>query len=162
MKPIIQHILVPTDFSGTSAAAIRYAVGLAKDLSGRLHLVHVLERPFVTPGPYEFVLPDNPTRHQRQYQLALAELRRVAATVQGVDVSVEVRDGTPLESIAQASIDYGADLIVLGTQRRSGLRHLMAGSATERLLRLVDCPVLAVPASNESEAARTHERGLVA
>ena len=50
MKPTFDHVLVATDFSASASAAIDYAATLASRAGARLHLVHVLEEPFVTPG----------------------------------------------------------------------------------------------------------------
>ena len=48
MKPTITRILVPTDFSDTSDAALVFAKTIAETLGASLHLLHVFEDPFVT------------------------------------------------------------------------------------------------------------------
>lgn len=144
MKASIDHILVPTNFGAASANAIAYAATLARSAGARLHLVHALEQPFTTSGHYQFHLPDTPARRERRYQDALAELRRLAAFVYGVEVSVEVRDGTVIEATTKAALDYGANLIVVGTYRHSALKHYITGNIVHRLLQVAPCPVLAV------------------
>jgi nucleotide-binding universal stress UspA family protein len=155
MKPTIQHILVPTDFSDASSHAVSYAAALASSLHARVHLVHVLEEPLLTPGPYEYPLPDMPARRERLYQQALADLSEVASTFGGdVVVTSEVRGGAATDAILNAAVDYGADLIVMGTHGRTGLLHLLAGSVAERVTRLARCPVLAVrPQPDAAHAA---------
>ena len=81
MKPTLDHVLVATDFSASASAAIDYAATLACRAGARLHLVHVLEEPFVTSGPYEWHLPDTPARRESRYQRALARLSKDAAAV---------------------------------------------------------------------------------
>jgi nucleotide-binding universal stress UspA family protein len=154
MQPTIEHVVVATDFSAAGRAAVLYAAKLVRGLNGKLHLVHVLEQPFATSGPYEFHLPDTAERRERRYQWAHAALMREAAVAiaDGSRVTVEVRSGAVTESIAQAAVDYGADLIVLGTRGRAGLRHLLAGDHAERLLRIARCPVLAVRDRDEAQA----------
>ena len=145
MKPRLDHVLVATDFSASAAAAIDYAATLASRAGARLHLVHVLEEPFVTPGPYEWHMPDTPARREGRYQQALARLSKDAAAVsEALTPTIEIRSGEVTRSIAQAAIDYGADVIVLGTRGRAGLRHLFGGGTAERLQRLVGRPIMTV------------------
>jgi nucleotide-binding universal stress UspA family protein len=145
MKPTIEHILVPTDLTRRADAAIAYGTSLATALGARLHLVHVLEEPFTTAGPYEFALPDTPERRERRYQRAHESLADKAALAPNMlAVTTEVRNGVADEEILKAAIDYGADLIVMTTHARSGIDHIVKGSFTERVLRRAKCPVLAV------------------
>jgi len=161
MKASIDHILVPTNFGAASANAIAYGATLARSAGARLHLVHVLEQPFTTSGHYQFHLPDTPARRERHYQDALAELRRLAAFVYGVEVSVEVRDGTVIEATTKAALDYGANLIVVGTYRHRALKHYITGNIVDRLLHVAPCPVLAV-GDNRTVGGRTRADRLVA
>ena len=145
MKPSFDHVLVATDFSASASAAIDYGATLASRAGARLHLVHVLEEPFVTPGSYEWHIPDTPARREGRYQTALARLSKDAAAVgDALTPTVEVRGGEVTRSIAQAAIDYGADVIVLGTRGRAGLRHLVGGGTAERLQTLVGRPIMTV------------------
>jgi nucleotide-binding universal stress UspA family protein len=158
MKASIDHILLPTNFGPASANAIAYGASIARSAGAPLHLVHVLEQPFSTSGHYQFHLPDTPARRERRYQDALAELRRLAAFIYGVEVSVEVRDGTVIDATTKAALDYGANLIVVGTYRHSALKHYITGNIVDRLLQVAPCPVLAVgnsrPAGGLSRAER--------
>jgi nucleotide-binding universal stress UspA family protein len=155
MKPTFDHVLVATDFSDASSAAIDYAAILAASLGARLHLVHVLEQPFTTSGPYQWSLPDTPARREHRYHEACARLSRAAAGVGDVvTVSTEVRGGEVTQSIAQAAIDYGAGVIVLGTRGHHGFRHLFAGDSVDRLQRLARCPILTVWEPDAARAPR--------
>jgi nucleotide-binding universal stress UspA family protein len=145
MKPTIEHILVPTDLTKRADAAIAYATSIATGLGARLHLVHVLEEPFTTAGPYEFALPDTADRREIRYQRAHDCLTAIAALAPtSLRVTTEVRSGVAADEIVKAAVDYGADLIVMTTHGRSGLDHLVKGSIAERVLRRARCPVLAV------------------
>jgi universal stress protein A len=57
---------------------------------------------------------------------------------------VEVRLGTATDQIVGAAVDYGSDLVVMGTHGRTGLEHLLLGSVAEQVIRLAPCPVLTV------------------
>lgn len=125
MSPIIRRIAVPTDFSEASDRAVEYAAALARRVGASVYLMHVL-------------------RDQSHYHLARARLGALADRLtEGVPrVALEVRDGEPADSIAQAAMHYGADLIVMATHARTGLAHLLTGSVAERLIRIACCPVL--------------------
>jgi nucleotide-binding universal stress UspA family protein len=145
MNTSLDHILVATDFSDASSAAIRYAAGVAHGLGARLHLVHVLEEPFTSAGPYEWHLPDTAARRDERYHQARTRLSQEAEAVGHlVAVSAEVRDGSVTHALAQAAIDYGAHLIVLGTRGHAGLRHLLDGDRAQRLQRITGRPILTV------------------
>ena len=144
MKPTVDHLLVASDFTAASSAAIEYAATLARGLRAHLHLVHVLEQPFVASGPHELVLPDTPARREERYRAAFARLSRDAKVLaDGVTASVEIREGEATHAIAQAAVDYGADLIVLGTRGHRGLRHLF-DDRVDRLTRIAGRPILTV------------------
>ena len=105
MGSLIRHVLVATDFGPASANAVTYAAAIARGVGVRLRLVHVLEQPFVTSGPYELHLPDTPVRHERRYQLAVAKLRRVAADLDGVDTFSGAMEPYALNTMLAALAD---------------------------------------------------------
>jgi nucleotide-binding universal stress UspA family protein len=152
MTPTIQKILLPIDFSVPSERAAGYAATLARSLGASVHLVHVLEEPFMTHGPWQFHLPDTPELRDSLYAERRSRLAVVAESM-GVTpdrVSTEVRAGRVADGIQAAAADYGCDLIVMATHGRSGLPHLVLGSVAEDVIRHARCPVLAV---RESGAA---------
>ena len=154
MTTTLEHILVATDFSDSSSTAVGYAAALAHSLRARLHLVHVLEEPFAASGPYEWHLPDTPARREERYERALSRLTQAAAGVGDlIDASVEVRSGQVTRALAQAAIDYGADLIVLGTRGHAGLHHLFDGDRSQRLQRITGRPILTVTGAPRTHAA---------
>jgi len=53
-----------------------------------------------------------------------------------------VRLGDPAEAIHQVAVDYDANLIVVGTHGRKGLKKLVLGSVAEKLIETAHCPVL--------------------
>ena len=122
---VVKRIAVPTDFSEASDRAVAYAAALARRVGASVYLMHVL-------------------RDQSQYHLARVRLGALADRLTcGVPrVALEVRGGAPADSIAEAAVHYGADLIVMATHARSGLAHLLSGSVAERLIRIASCPVL--------------------
>ena len=55
-----------------------------------------------------------------------------------------LRHGTPYAEILKYARELDIDLIVLGTEGRTGLRHALLGSVAEKIVRTSNCPVLTV------------------
>jgi universal stress protein A len=145
MNPLIQQIVVPIDFSDASVRAAQYAAALARRLDASVHLVHVLEPSEMVGGTFEFYGGPPAEYLDRLYWKRRSQLVAVGASLgDGVHVTSEVRHGTPADSIKNAAIDYGADLVIMSTHGRSGLSHLLMGSVAEQVIRTARCPVLVV------------------
>lgn len=73
-----------------------------------------------------------------------ASLEELARTEfpEPIRVTVNVRKGTAFDQIAAAARDVSADVIIIATHGRTGLRHMLLGSTTERVVRHAPCPVL--------------------
>jgi universal stress protein A len=144
--PAIKKILVPVDFSNCSLRALDYAVALAEHFASRMILLHVVE-----PGGYGIsycTLPadeggseGNPLQPERE-QLSALHRKRVP---QRVSCELLVRMGHAYSEIPDTAKALGADIIVLGAQGSSGLKHVSLGSTAERVLKHSPCPVLTVP-----------------
>jgi nucleotide-binding universal stress UspA family protein len=149
-------ILVAADFSERSREAFRVACALADETKTRVFVLHVSERVPVAEQPVAFgelgmpvALPRSGFAHEE----AIGErLRAVYTPNRPIDVSFRVGQGEPAEEILRAAAEVGADLIVMGTHGRGGLRRLLAGSVAEAVLRRAACPVLALHAPNDQPA----------
>jgi nucleotide-binding universal stress UspA family protein len=142
----IRTILVPTDFSRHSEAALKYACGLAERMGAKLHLLHVLTE--VMPvGPDPMLAPVLPPEYFRETEAASRQaLGQVLDPAWGKPAGVEtsVRWGSPVDVIADHAATHGADLIVIATHGRTGISHVLLGSVAERIIRESPCPVLTV------------------
>ena len=142
----IRRILVPTDFSQTSDAALAQARELAAALGASLRLVHVFDDPFVTAAlaDGQMLLP----QEVRAEMAAAAEtrlrerLREAAGTCLGHDTALLT--GPVAKTIVQYARTHAIDLIVMGTHGRSGLAHILLGSVAEHVVRAAPCPVMTV------------------
>ena len=162
MTPTIHKILLPTDFGPSSTSAAAHAGALARGFGASVHLVHVLDESFVTPGAWHLRPTERADFREQRYHESRAKLAALAATTRrhATDqISIEVRTGTPAEEIVDAAVDYGADLIVMSAPACSGLPNFVMENVAERVLRAAPCPVLAV---RPSGAARVHARKQVA
>jgi nucleotide-binding universal stress UspA family protein len=138
----IRTVLHPTDFSSPCAEAFRVACELAVDQSARLTVVHVIASPPVAPPnqPAPPVLPEDPKGK-------LEELLRVAQmSAPGLHADYRVESGVAAERIVDAARQTRCDVIVMGTQGRTGLGRALMGSVAEQVLRTAHCPVVTVKA----------------
>jgi nucleotide-binding universal stress UspA family protein len=151
---MIRRIVAPTDFSEASRRAVEYATDLAERFGAELVLLHVVEIP---PGLTATTLmrsgPDGRLEPIGDYlrSVALDTLRGVAAEPQkrGIAVQSVVEVGDADREIGRTADRLGADLVVLGTHGRTGLRHLLLGSVAERVVRASNVPVLTIRGSGE-------------
>lgn len=140
----LKHILVPTDFSETSSVAAKHAHALALAFNADLHLMHVVENPYVSYDPMSFATPDDffeqleAQTRDRLVQL-LAEWEPLHPHV---DI-VTTRGSAFLEIIRYAK-EHSIDLIVLGAHGRGPIAHMLMGAVAEKIVRKAPCPVLTV------------------
>jgi nucleotide-binding universal stress UspA family protein len=141
----ITRILVPTDFSATSDAALTYAKRLAERFDASLHLVHAFEDPFTTAAFAAEAYTTLPLALREQLVLdAEARLTDRLSTDERIrfNGTAEIVTGTPSAAIVDYARTLGIDLIVMGTHGRGGMAHVLLGSVAERVVRTAHCPVL--------------------
>jgi nucleotide-binding universal stress UspA family protein len=141
-----KHILVPVDGSETSGKALVLALQIAGLKGGEVRLVHVLDELAHLAGyPYSSQLR-NAVREEGlqvlQRALAMAEAAQVRAETRLLQDDGDQRLG---ELVADEAREWGADLIVVGTHGRKGVKRALLGSGAEQVIRLAPVPVLAVP-----------------
>jgi len=144
----IHTILVPIDFSDCTAGVVEQAAHLAAGLGAEVTLLHAAAVP---PGTEDTqIIPagsDQPVP-MKQHLRRGAEERMVRyvelSRSRGAATNSVFALGHPVESILSVEKEVGADLIVMGTHGRTGLRRLLLGSVAERVLRSADAPVMTV------------------
>jgi nucleotide-binding universal stress UspA family protein len=122
-----RNILVATDFSQSSEAALAYAAALARRYDSTLHLAHVASS--------EAQLP--PASKKMAGLLG-------SSALQGIPHQALLGRGEVWEELGEMVTRHNADLIVVGTSGRSGLDKALQGSVAEQIFRLAPCPVLTV------------------
>jgi nucleotide-binding universal stress UspA family protein len=145
---VYKNILVGIDGSNTSALALQEAIKIAKEQSGRLRLVHVID-------VFPFTTPDTGLIEDTQLEEALFKagqdiIEAARDEVQKAGVGVETALPQNLNHeigmvIVEEAKRWGADLIVVGTHGRRGIQHLVLGSVAERVARAATRPLLLVP-----------------
>lgn len=146
-----KNLLVPFDFSDCSGYALDYAVGLAAKLDAKIHLVHVVAIPAL--GVPEAIVPINASVIDGLMADSQKELDKVASARRStVPIGeVQLRTGDAREWILQFAEEVGADLIVMGTHGRRGVKRALLGSVAESVVRTAPCPVLTVRAPRASK-----------
>ena len=137
-------ILVPTDFSEHADHALDYAVELATRFGATMHLVHAIPVPAM--GVHEIGVAYNAMAIEsltKAAQNALdARAARYRDRIEFASARCEVGDARDV--IDRAATNIKADLIVMGTHGRRGIRRLLLGSVAEAIVRSSPCPVLTV------------------
>ncbi|MBA3886257.1 MAG: universal stress protein [Acidobacteria bacterium] len=140
----INKILVPTDFSECSDAAVLYGRAMAETFGATLHLLHVVQDPYTQPWAAEaFPAPLGDMLAQWQAQ-ARARLQELLPETARKDVMVAVQVGSPFQEIVRYANEQAIDLIVIGTHGRGPIGHMLLGSVAEKVVRKAPCPVLTV------------------
>lgn len=142
-----QHILVPVDGSETSLAAVKQAASLAKAFNSKVTTVCVLAvDPFIT---VEFVntdqfINDYVSKAKEEIQEILEQAKALFAQ-EGVTAETQILEGQAVHKvIVEATHDLGADLIVIGSHGRKGIKKLLLGSVAQAVLAESAVPVLVV------------------
>lgn len=128
-------IIHPSDFSHHTQGAFEMACKMAKDYSARLILVHAVP-------PSSVPVMTDPAEDTQE---ALKRRFHWPQTADpGQPIEYRLLEGDVAEEILRFAAEINADLIVMGTQGRSGLNRLLTGSVAEEVIRKALCPVLAV------------------
>jgi acetoin utilization protein AcuB len=144
-----RRILVPLDRIGDHTRVLTAARELAKKAPAVLRLLHV------TPDPVPVVVEGRTVSYSDQEAArveheVVVELRAAAAALTDIPVEFAVRLGSPAEEIVREAEAVNADLIIMATHRRTGMRRLLQGSVAEDVERATKLPVLLVPYDDES------------
>jgi len=139
----MKTIVVATDLTGQSEAALEYARKLAGGYGARIVLAHGTD-------PVEYAAVDAvPGRVLRSMtEEARTALEKLSGELlrKGIPSHSEIRQGAVAEMLVAVAKQYEAGLIVIGTRGMQGAGAVLVGSIAEHLVRLSPCPVLAVAA----------------
>jgi nucleotide-binding universal stress UspA family protein len=143
----INRILVPTDFSDASDAALIYGRELATRFRATLHVLHVVSDFTLAIYGVEGYMASAPDLQAEMEEGARRHLHNLVADTDGSGpptVPVMRTSGSPAVTIVDYAKEHDIDVIVMGTHGRGALSHLFMGSVAERVVRLAPCPVLTV------------------
>ncbi|MFO0970458.1 MAG: universal stress protein [Gemmataceae bacterium] len=136
-------VLHPTDLSELSKGACRTAQDIATQYKAPLLLLHVVE----TLGPENITFGEAASALEPEgYRKRLLKELQAWAHLMGLPTATRllIAEGEPAASVEQVARAEKADLIVIGTHGRTGVKRLFMGSIAERIVRLAPCSVLTV------------------
>jgi nucleotide-binding universal stress UspA family protein len=143
------RILCPVDFSDPSLRALRHASAFAGWYDSALTALYVNPTlPIEDGGDVgTFAVGSTAVLEAARSTAVIQNLRRfVTRSVGDRTVDVEVEEGTGIADVIVArAISLPADLILMGTHGRTGIKRLLLGSVAERVLRTAPSPVMVVP-----------------
>lgn len=143
----IERILVPIDFSDTSRKAFYIALKIGRQYDAFVDVLHVME-PIAS-----FDTGEDIERQAAEFQRVEEGVKRrvnelfAAGGLAEVDrrkVKVEIRAGKPWLEIIRFAYEKGTDLIVMGSHGYTGVKHMLIGSQTDKVVRRAHCMVLTV------------------
>jgi nucleotide-binding universal stress UspA family protein len=138
-------LLVAIDFSELADRIIGEAEKLAKNLSAKLFLLHVIppSSPVIDLLPNVETLsflPLSDTPESAKLLTIATKLR-----MNGIDTTAIIAQNNEVTAIIEESEKNGADMIMLGSHGHGALFHLLVGSVSEGVIRQASCPVIIVP-----------------
>jgi nucleotide-binding universal stress UspA family protein len=140
-----KRILVPVDFSPSANLAVESAIDLARRYDAALDLVYVYQSvAYALPDGYVLITPDQLNEILRVFETQLAAAKENAHKAGVAKVETALLQGYPINEILRRAEDRKAELIVMGTHGRSGIKRLVLGSVAENVLRSSSCPVLVI------------------
>jgi len=145
---LLRTVLVATDFSPASAAALTYGRELASSFGAQLLVAHVagnvLTRAYAGGDGISFVDPALQRTMEADARARLELVISIEDREQRGVRAIVLASNSPAAAIVEYAEEEGVDLIVLGTHGRGGVAHLLLGSVAERVVRTAPCPVLTV------------------
>jgi nucleotide-binding universal stress UspA family protein len=142
---MFKHILIPTDASGLSRIAVERGLDMAKAMDARVTVLHV-QTPFHVFAADTAAVTDTRPEYERHTKAKAKEITGAVETVavkKGVKCGVTVVTAEhPYEEIISTADAQGCDLIVMASHGRKGVKGLLLGSETQKVLTHSSVPVL--------------------
>ncbi|MWV41279.1 universal stress protein [Natrialba sp. INN-245] len=135
-----QDVLVPTDGSDGTRRSIVHGLTIAERFDARVHALSV-----VPEGPLGTLESEEATPAAHR---AVEHVESEAAET-GLEAVTAVEHGVPHEEILDYVDDHDVDMVVMGTQGRTGLDRVLVGSVTERVIRMAEVPIVTVRLTDE-------------
>jgi nucleotide-binding universal stress UspA family protein len=155
LASIPKKILLPIDFSPSSQAALETAADLALHFHAKLFLVNII--PLFSIFTSEYSVPqvqfqqEEKTRAEKHLAKAVAAL-----TNRGVKAGSSVEVANDIAGCIMEVVEREhADLVVISTHGISGWHPLMFGSIAEKVVKLVQCPLLLLRSAKPETGVKT-------
>lgn len=158
---MFRNVLVTTDGSARAEKAAGYAIDLVKSTGGKLTVLSVVDEGDprnageIDPDFYEEIADDPNVdsdalelkRKKPEMDFASRVLQQASGS--GIDATMKVRVGNPVDEIVNESVELGAEVIVIGSHGRSAVGAALMGSVATGVIHKGEIPVLVVPVHHE-------------
>lgn len=156
---MFENILVPLDGSELSEQALPVARGLAQQFGSTVHIIHVVTtadelgagRHVESPQIAEIEVEQARRLTQSRVDRGAAYVEQVQSQLKEAGIKIDDRVAVGQGDPANQIVDYikanGINLVVMTSHGRGGLRRLLVGSVTDRVMRSCEVPVLVTPCS---------------
>lgn len=141
MTKVFEKILIATDGSVKNQAAVKKGLELARECGSVIYAVYVIDETTFTSAQAGVMTGEIYTVLKEEGEKAVGQVERIA---DGVKPETFVLSGSPARVIAEFAVKHDVDLIVVGSQGKSGLERLILGSVAESVIRMADRMVLVV------------------
>ncbi|MDB6067670.1 MAG: UspA domain protein [Pedosphaera sp.] len=138
-------VLVPLDFSISPQQAVEFGIKIARDSDGLLLLAHVVD---LTLTPYGPAVRARMNAELCKDAMKKAEPLLIAAREAGVKAICTVEEGGTASVVAKVAKRWAATVIVLGVPRRGILSRLFGRPIEQKLMDIVQCPVIVLQEDN--------------
>jgi nucleotide-binding universal stress UspA family protein len=146
------QVLVPIDFSSSTAGVLRYANELAEQFGAAIELLHIIPRTVKRArGDLRMDLVCTMGEAARQELMKLVEV----LWPDEIKASVVIKEGDPPEAILEAARASHAQLVILPTPGNGGLSGWRYRRSVNQLVSRAPCPVVLVPEKSLASAERT-------
>ena len=142
----MKTILVPIDLSAATASVTSTAAELARGISGKLVLLHVVQPPVIT-SDYGIAIENLDELVAVSERTAEKQLAALQSHYKDTGLEVETVQviGAPAPLIQKEARERHVDFIVMGSHGHTPLYDLLVGTTTHEVLKRSSCPVLIVP-----------------
>ena len=150
----IKRILIAIDSEISSEEIAKGALQLVEQLHTEVSLISVVETPAVI-NQADLPIPSYGFNENLTSEIEIEGIlhkgfdeehkKLIRNIFFNHKVTTFIEEGTPYEAILRVAKEWNADLIVLGTNGRTGLEHFILGSVAEKVLRHSDIPVFVIP-----------------
>ncbi|MHC1680762.1 MAG: universal stress protein [Methanomassiliicoccales archaeon] len=143
---LFKKILIPTDGSEYTKAAVSKGLEMAKATGAEVTALYVVDQTSFINFPMDSTIISVYTLLEREGEEAMEYVKKEAEKL-GVKLTTRIEEGTPSRKIVDLSAEH--DLVVMGTLGRTGFSKLLLGSVAERVVRFAKCPVMVVRSPGE-------------
>jgi len=140
----IKNILCPVDFSDSSQPAIKYAVAIARKFNAKIYIMYVADIDDLSYDDETLIEGDHLGSEKAKEEKAKL-INTIPENIRNqVEIETIILAGVPFDEIVNFAAESKVDIIIMGTHGRTGLKHVLMGSISEKVVGKSTCPVLLI------------------